>query len=167
MRSTGWSTRHSNDWLYGLTTNPLFFYATVHVVRSCSTLTPADAAFSTQVADDRNVLLGEVEYLNPTAGTLELTPAVHLENASTPSEVAAVGPFEARFGVEDRREPLPTGFAFHYNGTRWDPDPSETSSALMLWKPFGELAADGRRGRLRHVHVLRLGRGRARDHPGV
>ena len=71
------------------------------------TLTPADDAFP-QVADDRNVLLGEVEYLNPGAGTLELTSAVHLESAGSPAEVAAVGPFEARFGVEDRREPLPT-----------------------------------------------------------
>jgi hypothetical protein len=108
----------------------------VHAVRLCSTLTPADADFPTQVADDRDVLLGEVEYLNPGAGTLELTPAVHLESAMTPPEVATVGPFEARFGVEDRREPLPTGFAFHYNT-------GPSSSALMVWKPFTELTADG------------------------
>jgi hypothetical protein len=113
------------------------------VVRRCSTLTPADVTFAAEVAEDRNVLLGEVEYLNPGAGTLELTPAVHVESAGSPSEVAAVSPFEARFGVEDRREPLPTGFAFHYNGTRWDPDPGEASSALMLWKPFTELGPDG------------------------
>jgi hypothetical protein len=132
--------RHSNDWLSGLTANPLFFYASVHAVQSCSTLTPADAAFPAQVADDRNVLLGEVEYLSPGAGTLELTPAVHLESANSPAEVATVGPFEARFGVEDRREPLPTGFAFQYNNSWY----GGASSALMLWKPFGELAADGR-----------------------
>jgi len=134
-------TRHYNDWLSGLTANPLFFWATVHLVRACSTLTPADAAFPAQIADDRDVLLGEVEYLDPAAGALELTPAVHLESASSPSEVAAVSPFEARFGVEDRREPLPTGFAFHYNNGLYPT--SVANSALMLWKPFGELAADG------------------------
>jgi hypothetical protein len=136
--------RHMNDWLYGLTANPLFFYATVHAVRSCSSLTAADPNFSAQVASDSNVLLGDVEYVNPTTGTLEMTSAVHLESAVAPAEVAAVGPFEAVFGVEDRREPLPTGFAFHYDDTSWSPNVDQASSALMLWKPFVELAADGK-----------------------
>jgi hypothetical protein len=129
--------RHFGSWLSGLPANPLFFYTTVHAVRSCSTLTPADAAFSAQVASDSNVLLGEVEYLNPTAGTLELSSAVALESAIGAAEVAAVGPFEAQSGIEDRREPLATAFGIHYvNG-------SSGTSELMLWKPFDELTPDG------------------------
>ena len=140
--------RHAGDWLSELMADPLFFYATVHVVRSCSTLTPVDATFPAQVADDRNVLLGEVEYLNSGEGTLELTPAVHLESAGSPSEIAAVGPFEARFGLEDRREPLPTGFAFHYNNASLPGTPPNRSptgparrsccgSRSPSWQPTG------------------------------
>lgn len=126
--------RHTNDWLYTLTANPLFFYATVHVVRTCSSLTPADAGHAGLVAADRDLLLGEVEVLDPSAGTLELGPAVHLETASSPAQLAAVGPFEAATGVEDRREPLGTAFAFHYQNSG-----TERSSDLVVWKPFMEL----------------------------
>ncbi len=129
--------RHTNDWLAWLTANPLFFYATVHVVRACSSLTPADAGHAGLVAADRDVLLGEVEYLDPSAGTLELGPAVHLEAAFSQAQLAAVGPFEARTGLEDRREPLGTAFAFPYVN-----DLSATSQ-LVVWKPFWELDAFG------------------------
>ncbi|HPW56253.1 MAG: hypothetical protein KA072_02645 [Thermoanaerobaculaceae bacterium] len=131
--------RYVNDWLADLTGNPLFFYATVHVVRTCSSLTPADAGHAGLVAADRNVLLGEVEFVDPSAGTLELGPAVHLEAAHTPAQLAAIGPFEASTGLEDRREPLGTAFAFHYVN---DYDRSETSQ-LVVWKPFWELDAFG------------------------
>ncbi|MGV8042253.1 MAG: hypothetical protein AB2L07_20110 [Thermoanaerobaculaceae bacterium] len=127
--------RHTSDWLYTLTANPVFFYATVHVVRMCSTLTPADAGHAGLVAADRSVLLGELEYLDPARGTLELGPAVHLEAASSQAQIAAVGPFEARTGLEDRREPLATAFAFHYAND------ASAVSQLVVWTPFVELAA--------------------------
>ena len=131
-------TRHSNDWMAWLTANPLFFYATVHVVRSCGHLWPTDAGYAEQVALDRDVLLGEVEVLHPSGGTLELLPAVHLETALSAAQVATVGPFEAQGGHEDRREPLATAFAFPYENLA-----SVTGSSLMLWKPFYELDDKG------------------------
>jgi len=130
--------RHSYDWLAWLTADPIFFYATVHVVRSCGHLWPTDAGYVDEVALDRDILVGEVEYLDPAHGTLELTPAVHLETARTASQVATMGPFEAQSGHEDRREPLATAFAFHYENQA-----PLTASSLMLWKPFYELDEKG------------------------
>lgn len=126
--------RHAGDWLRSLTANHLFFYASVHVVRSCDLATITDPGYAENVALDRDVLLGEVEYLDPAHGTLELTPAVHLEVAVSTAQLATVGPFEAQYGHEDRREPLGTAFAFHYESQA-----PLTASSLMLWKPFHEL----------------------------
>ena len=131
-------TRHYGDWLARLTANPLFFYATVHVVRSCGHLWPTDAGYTAQVALGRDVLLGEVEVLDPSGGTLELLPAVHLETALTTTQVATVGPFEASSGHEDRLEPLATAFAFPYANQA-----PLVASSLMLWKPFYEFDDKG------------------------
>lgn len=131
------ANRKGGDWLSNLMENPLFFYATIHVVRGCSALTPADAGHAALVASDRNVLLGTVTYLDPAAGTLERAPVTHIEAASTASQEVVVGPFEARTGIEDRLEPLGTAFAFNYVNTL------SAASHLVVWKPFWEFGPLG------------------------
>lgn len=136
--------RHLNDWLANLEASPLFFFATVDVVNSCTTSNPTDPAYLQDILSDRNVLLGDVLYLGGPKGTLESMPAVHVQ-AGTP-EWAATRPglYEVTSGVEDRREPLPTAFAVEYDRGSAGLGGYPTTSSLMLWKTTSELlGSDG------------------------
>ncbi len=133
--------RHTTDWLSTLSANPLFFYATVDVVKACSTLDPANPAYLASMLDDRNVLIGDVHYLGGAKGTLESMPAVHVQAGPSPEWAAAhPGPYEATAGAEDRREPLPTAFAVRYTNQTTATARFARRSALMLWKTSVELA---------------------------
>ncbi|MGV8042252.1 MAG: hypothetical protein AB2L07_20105 [Thermoanaerobaculaceae bacterium] len=133
--------RHITDWLSTLSQSPLFFYATVDVVSSCTGTNPTDPAYLGSILADRNVLVGDVVYLGGTKGTLESTPAVHVQTGPD-AEWAAKhpGPYEAMTGVEDRREPLPTAFAVRYANQTPGTARFARRSALMLWKTSMELS---------------------------
>jgi hypothetical protein len=132
--------RHGMSWLSTLAANPLFFYATIDVVKSCTTSNPADPAYLQGVLSDRNVLLGDVLYLGGAKGTIESMPAVHVQ-AGTPAWAAAhPGLYEVTSGAEDRREPLPTAFAARYANETTETARFARRSALMLWKTSAEFA---------------------------
>ncbi|MGV8042247.1 MAG: hypothetical protein AB2L07_20075 [Thermoanaerobaculaceae bacterium] len=133
--------RHTTDWLSTLSANPLFFYATVDVVKACTTLDPADPAYLETVLDDRNVLFGDVVYLSERSYFVESRAAVHVQTGPTPEWGAAhPGLYEATTGAEDRREPLPTAFAVRYANETPETALFARHSALMLWKTSAELA---------------------------
>ena len=141
------ATRHSMSWLSTLTANPLFFYATVDVVKTCTALNPAIGEYIEYTLDDRNVLIGDVLYLGEAHSgfgpvMLGSMPAVHVQAGPSPEWAAAhPGPYEATTGVEDRREPLPTAFAARYANETEATARFARRSALMLWKTTTELAA--------------------------
>jgi hypothetical protein len=130
-------TRHLFDWLSKLGGDPVVFFVTVDVVSMCSTLTPADATYWSSAASDRNVLIGNAYYVNSAQGFSESLPAVAIE-ASASASASVLGFYEARFGVEDRREPLATAFAVPFQN-----DPPSVTSELMVWKTVSELKSDG------------------------
>lgn len=133
------SVFHPNDWLSTLGGNPLFFYATVDVVKACGSGDPADSEYLSSVLSDRNVLVGDVLYLGGEMGTFDLMPAVHVQAGPEDGAGAYPGPYEATAGVEDRREPLPTAFAVRYANETTATARFPRQSALMLWKTSSEL----------------------------
>jgi hypothetical protein len=112
----------------------------VDVVSACSALGGADPAYVTNVLSDRNVLTGDVLYVDGPRGTFGATPAVAIE-AGAPGAAGVPGLYQVASGVEDRREALPTAFAVRYERpTGGDEAGYPRSSSLMLWKTSGELS---------------------------
>ena len=125
--------RHTMDWLSGLSANPIIFSVTVDAVDVCSVLSPADSGYWNGVASNRNVLMGNVYYVNDRRHYSESIPAVSIEASATEGD-GVLGFYQSRFDVEDHREPLPTALAFPYQN-----DPGIVTSDVMLWKSFTEL----------------------------
>ena len=125
--------RHLNDWLSTLDADPLVFYVTVDVVTTCTTLVPTDPAYWNGVASNRNVLVGNVYYVNEEQHFSESYPAVNIE-ASTSQGPSTLGFYQSRTGVEDNREPLPTAFGLPFQN-----ETGVVSSEIMLWKNSTEL----------------------------
>jgi len=121
-----------------LTASPIFFYVTVDVVSACNLSFPSDAIYWTTYATTRNVLIGDVIYLDARANTSEMVPAVHIEAASGAGGGPSVTGFYEERGVgETNREPLATAFMIDYGS-----DPAAgISSNLIFWKNFTELDA--------------------------
>ena len=128
-----------------LTASPIFFYVTVDVVSACNLSFPSDAIYWTTYATTRNVLIGDVIYLDARANTSEMVPAVHIEAASGAGGGPSVTGFYEERGVgETNREPLATAFMIDYGS-----DPAAgISSNLIFWKNFSELdpADDPKKG---------------------
>ncbi|HNX50849.1 MAG TPA: hypothetical protein PLS53_01475 [Thermoanaerobaculaceae bacterium] len=132
---------HPDGWLSKLGPDPLFFYATVDVVKACTSDDPADPGYLDGTLADRNVLIGDVLYLGGAKGTLEPIAAVHIQARLAEEGAAnARGLYEATTGVEDRREPLPAAFAIRYANQTTATARFPRQSALMLWKTSSELA---------------------------
>ena len=129
--------RHDNDWVTTLGTNPLVFFVTVDVVNSCTTLNPSSPAYWNGVASDRNVLVGNVYYVNDEQYFSESYPAVAIEASATQGP-SVLGFYQSRTNVEDNREPLPTAFELPYQN-----EAPIVRSDLLLWKNFAELDNDG------------------------
>ena len=112
--ATGWATN-----------NPLFFYATIDVVKACNGLFPdKDPAYwaAPQYPVANNVLIGDDFYLNSTLNYSESTPAISIEADTAWKSVNRTGFYtkqRALTGVVgldllDDREPLGNAFAFNY-----------------------------------------------------
>jgi len=132
--------RHTGDWLTTAGADPLVFYATVDLVSACSAGSGADPAYVTNVLADRNVLIGDVLYVDGPRGTLGAIPAVHIE-ADGAAAAGVPGLYQVPSGVEDRREALPTAFAVRYERPSDEGEGGfSRSSSLMLWKTSSELS---------------------------
>jgi len=125
----------SPPWLSGLTDNPVFFYATADVVGACNTAFPNDTGYWTgngggRYPIARNVLIGDVIWVNDSTKYSESIPAVHLE-ASNGAQTAGLYAFYDRYanaaGVEDDREPLGTAFGFRYIN-------NVASTQIIVWQ---------------------------------
>jgi hypothetical protein len=129
-------TRHTADYLSTLTTNPLFFFLTADAFSVCALVFPGEPGYFTTDVSNRNVLLGDVMYLNPSQSHWAGGPAGHVEAFADPVDggPAVTGFYESMVaGVEDNREPLPTALAFTYSDSYGD----EMLSTLLLWRSGG------------------------------
>lgn len=121
-----------------ITDDPIFFYVTADVVSACNLNFPNEDAYWTTYQTTRNVLIGDVIYLNQAANYSEAMPAVHIE-ASTIYEPAFLGFYEEKVAVDTYREPLGTAFAFRYANDA----ANGITSSVILWKNFSEFYSNG------------------------
>ncbi len=125
-------------WLQGLGKAPVFFYVTADVVGACNQAFPDETGYWTgnlggKYPIDRNVLIGDVIWVNSTLTYSESMPAVHLEADPTAAH-AGFNAFYDRYtpaGVYDDREPLGTAFAFRYINVG-------ATSQVIVWKDHSE-----------------------------
>jgi hypothetical protein len=143
------STPGNPPWLANLSSaNRVFFYVTADVVHYCSTSFPDQTAYWTSTGTDvfttapftgypadRNVLVGDVIYVNFTTNYSESIPAVALE-AAPQAKDSGLNTFYGRYSsTNDDREPLATAFAFRYIN-------SGASTQVMVWKDHSEIELD-------------------------
>jgi hypothetical protein len=141
------ATPTNPPWLANLSsTSRVFFYVTADVVNACSTSFPDQSAYwsttgtnpltgagFTGLPADRNVIVGDVIYVNFTTNFSESIPAVALEaspNAKIPGFLAFYDRY-ANPNFQDDREPLGTAFAFRYIN-------AGASTEVMVWKDHSE-----------------------------
>jgi hypothetical protein len=131
----------SPAWLTNLTTRPVFFYVTVDVVNLCSIAFPNQKTYyDPSIPASRNVLTGDIIYLNQAANFSESIPTVAIESDKVQAARLGVGnTFYGRYDTSsttiqhDYREPLPNAYGFRYinkNGV---------TSEVRVWKTSQEL----------------------------
>jgi len=100
-------------------------YVTVDTVNNCTLRLPSDPAYFSNDITDQNVLWGDYFYINPTRGTTEGNPLVHIlaeppivppEELLAPSPYTFYGRYVGWSGI-DHRHPLGTNFAARYNNS--------------------------------------------------
>jgi hypothetical protein len=120
-------------------------YVTIDTLTQCTLQTPADAGyFSGGVADTRNILWGDVVYVNPGQNTAQGETLVHVEACDQGLTVYRSGisgqggacpftigdyTFYGRYvptAGQDSREPLATTFAARYQGAN--------KTDLLVWR---------------------------------
>jgi len=125
-----------------LTASPIFFYVTADVVNACNLSFPNADTYWTTYAMNKNVITGDVIYLNAAQNFSESFPAVHIEAALSQTRAVLANPFygeKVLAATNTYREPLATALAFRYGN-----DPLlGISSNVILWKNFSELTASG------------------------
>jgi hypothetical protein len=112
----------AGTWIAGIDPNSqLFFYATIDTVSVCSSLFPDQdpAYWTTPIANEHNVLVGNIYYLNSTANASESVPAVSIEAQSQWLNSESYGFYShlrSNLGLNaaDDREPLGQAFSFDY-----------------------------------------------------
>jgi hypothetical protein len=135
-----------DPWMYVRdTTDPTWMYITADVVQTCNKTFPDDPGYWTLPANGgearyENVLIGDMTWLNNNDRFSEMNNAVHLEADVDLRQVATIAPngfpisFYARYsnpdGVSDFREPLPTAWAFRYQGAGQD----GLDTLIRAWK---------------------------------
>jgi hypothetical protein len=108
-------------------------YVTVDMVTGCTQLNPSSPGYFAGIADDANLLTGEVMLVEPSTGTAFSYPVVHLEAATLPPGARSFyGRFVGDSGA-DGREPLPASFAARFS----KPVPAATSR-LFVWRETGD-----------------------------
>ncbi len=130
--------RHTNDWLWNLKNNPLFFYVTVDNFKRCDLVFPGDINYFGREGryNYENVLIGEIYWVDAAHNYSEGTPAVHIES-DVNSELADVTSefyLEKTVDPATYLEPLATAFGFkYYNG-------GGVTSSAIVWKNFWEFS---------------------------
>jgi len=112
-------------------TDPTWMYITADVVQTCNLTFPDNPTYWTPYFEQGearydNVLIGDVTWLSNTDRLSEMNNAVHLEADLDLARVATIKPdgfpisFYSRYSnpvlLSDYREPLPTAWAFRYQG---------------------------------------------------
>jgi len=138
--------------------DPFFFYVTADVVNICSKDFPnTNTYWGNRVNADRNVIVGDVLYLQKTIGYSEMLNAVHLESYGTPASVPAglttfywldlidnraalSNLYATRPGntFADTREPLGTEYAVRYVTS-----PAPVQSNVIVWKNVNDIYDNG------------------------
>lgn len=116
----------SNDCAVGSSHVNAIGYVTVDLVNSCSTISPFDSSYYSQVLLYDNVLTGDYEHVFPDHATGNFaggSPLVHIKaipdggnvSTATPLPYTFYDRFTPRGGRKvDRRQPLPSSFASRY-----------------------------------------------------
>lgn len=108
-------------------------YVTVDVVTGCTALNPSSPGYFSGIADDANVLVGEVMLVEPATALGFSYPVVHLEAATLqPGARSFYGRFVGDSGA-DGREPLPSSFA-----ARFKKSDLVDTSGLLVWRETGD-----------------------------
>ena len=120
-------------------------YITIDSLTQCTLSTPADPGyFNGGIADTRNILWGDVIYVNPSQNTAQGETLVHVESCTsaggayrrfagggdlmcpvTTGDYTFYGRYTA-FSATDAREPLATTFAARYQGAN--------KTDLLVWR---------------------------------
>jgi len=130
--------RTDKTWFDITSANPYQFYVTVDVVSIGSLFFPTDTGYwDGGVPTNRNVLLGNIVWLNAAANYSESVPAVHVEASTDPTDggPAVFGFYEEAVPRETFREPLATALAFQYYNSTTD----GVTSNVILWKNLNEI----------------------------
>ena len=136
---------YENDWLSEISDNwtyDLWFYVTIDAVEYCNLAFPNTLDFFDDFYDEQNVLIGDIIYLNESAGYSEAINAVHIESIDgigegDPNTVNLPVNFYEEIDNPDGSsdlEPLATGFAFNFfNNTNL-----QITTDVLLWKNFAD-----------------------------
>jgi hypothetical protein len=122
-------------------------YVTVDTVTQCNLSFPSSPGYFTGIADSRNILWGDYEYVIPVQNFASASPLVHVESCIpangylgyvgngagfcpfAPGDYTFYGRYVA-FAATDQREPLATTFATRYvSGGSFD-----AGTDLIVWR---------------------------------
>lgn len=144
---SGITVSDTGSWLRSLGSYPYFFYVTVDVVSACTDFFPSQEDYwEGGLPLARNVLYGDVFYLNSAQNFSESLPAVSIEadadwNAQNfPNKVGFYDYLvdtQTALGPIDFHEPLPNSYAFNYLIT------GGLSTEVIVWKGKGYSANAG------------------------
>jgi hypothetical protein len=131
----------SDTWTKEIETiDELWYYMTIDVVRRCSLDFPVTGTYFTNTYAYRNVLLGEVVYLNSTDNFSDVNMAIHIEGEPDPQPQTnnQVYFYDEKSPVDPNTglEPLSTAIAFQYRNT------ANIKTNLLLWKNHKEFNID-------------------------
>ena len=133
-------------------------YVTIDVTNACSQQFPSDTGYFVKggggIAGDRNILLGDYFYVNPTQNFAQGNTAVHIEAnapAFTPGEYTFYGRYVNGSAIDDR-EPLATTFFARFvtspvfdagtNYIVWRDSKFPPGSSCTTGPNYGDLFAD-------------------------
>jgi hypothetical protein len=121
---------------------PTWMYITADVVETCNKRFPDEPAYWDFEARYENVLMGDMQWVDPVNRFSESSLAVHIEADIYLDDVATENPyiigrpmsFYSRYSglatTNDYREPLPTAWAFRYIGA----DRTDFHTYVRAWK---------------------------------
>lgn len=134
-----------NDWLSTFNSNEAWMYAYVDAVNACNNDFPTNQTYWTAnnslgYMSNKNVLIGDIVYLDAFHNFSEAVPAVSIEYAPNVSTGAQVNFYDEKitdssnnlYNTYSSLEPLPTAFGFRYGNA------AGVTSNFILWKNFPE-----------------------------
>ncbi len=123
-------------------TDPTWMYITADVVETCNLTFPDNPAYYVDEIRYDNVLIGDVTWLNNDERFSEVDNAIHIEadidlaqvatiNADNDRPVSFYHRYSQNAQFSDYREPLPTAWAFRYQGAQ---DDGTLDTLIRAWK---------------------------------